>query len=113
MEIPKEFEDSRFKRLFLLAEINKFTDEEKKQYEESLKNMGDYNNIINTAAEEAEKRGFARGVNVGREEGREEGRIQRNVVVIKNLHSRGMSLEDISQVVELTKEEVEKLLKNK
>ena len=30
--------------------------------------MGDYNNIINTAAEEAEKRGFARGVDVGRDE---------------------------------------------
>lgn len=52
VDIPKEFEDSRFKRLFLLAEINKFTDEEKKQYKESLKNMGDYNNIINTEAEE-------------------------------------------------------------
>ena len=110
VEIPKEFEDSRFKRLFLLAEINKFTDEEKKQYKESLKNMGDYNNIINTAAEEAEKRGFARGVDVGREKGREEGCIQRNVMVVKNLHSRGMSLEDISQIVELTKEEVERII---
>ena len=110
VDIPKEFEDSRFKRLFLLAEINKFTDEEKKQYKESLKNMGDYNNIINTAAEEAEKRGFARGVDVGREKGREEGCIQRNVMVVKNLHSRGMSLEDISQIVELTKEEVERII---
>ena len=40
--------------LFLLAEIDNFTDEERKQYEESLKNMGDYINIINIATEEVE-----------------------------------------------------------
>lgn len=111
VEIPKEFNDSVFKRLFLLAEIDNFTVEERKQYEESLKNMGDYNNIINTAAEEAEKRGFARGIDVGREEGREEGRIQRNVVVVKNLLSIGMSIESIGQVVEMPDEEVEKIIK--
>ena len=107
VEIPKELEDSRFKRLFLLAEIDNFIDEERKQYEESLKNMGDYINIINTATEEAEKRGFARGIDVGREEGR----IQSNVVVVKNLHSMGMSHEDISKIVELTKEMVETIEK--
>ena len=42
----KKIEDSRLKRLFLLAEIDNFTKDERKQY---------YNNIIDTAAEEEVK----------------------------------------------------------
>ena len=53
-EIPKELDEPLFRRLFFLAEINKFTAEEFEQYAKSLGNMGDYQNIINTAAEEAE-----------------------------------------------------------
>ena len=66
--IPPEFADPMFRRLFLLAEINNFTPEEREQYYKSLESMGDYYNIINTTAEEAEKRGLERG----REEGRNE-----------------------------------------
>ena len=42
----------------MLAEIGKFTAEEKQHYYKSLENMDDYYNIINTATEEAEKRGI-------------------------------------------------------
>ena len=35
-------EDPLFTRLFMLAEISKFTPEEKKQYDKSIENMGDY-----------------------------------------------------------------------
>ena len=73
VDIPKEFDDSLFRRLFMLAEIDNFTAEEYKQYQKSLENMGDYQNIINTAVEEAEIRGRAAGLEQGREEGREEG----------------------------------------
>ena len=61
-----------FTRLFLLSEINKFMADEYKQYTKSLENMGDYTNIINTAAKEAEIRGRA----IGREEGLAEGRAE-------------------------------------
>ena len=59
--------------MFILAEIGNFTAEEYKQYEQSIRNMSDYYNTIDTAAEEAEKRGLAKGLAKGREEGREEG----------------------------------------
>ena len=80
--------------LFLLAEIDNFTDEERKQYEESLKNMGDYNNIINTATEEAEKRGFARG--------REE--------TIKALIATGVSIESLASALNLSEEKIKSLV---
>jgi len=49
--------------------------------------MGDYTNIINTAAEEAEIRGRA----IGREEGRAEGRAE----IVRQMFSKGMSAESI------------------
>ena len=65
---------NNFQRLFILSKIGNFTAEELKQYEDSMKDMSDYYNIIDTAAEEAEKRGLAKGMEIGREEGRQEGR---------------------------------------
>lgn len=72
-EIPKKFTDPLFTRLFLLAKIGSFTPEELKQYKQSLENMGDYDNIINTAREEAEKAGWAIGYEEGRLQGHAEG----------------------------------------
>lgn len=55
--VPEVFKTPEYERLFILAEIGNFTPEEYKQYQNSLKFMSDYYNIIDTAVEEAEKRG--------------------------------------------------------
>ena len=111
VEIPKEFDDSLFRRLFMLAEINNFTAEEYEQYQKSLENMGDYQNIINTAVEEAEIRGRAAGLEQGREEGleqgreegckqgREEGCKQKAVEIARKLVNNGMSQEEAAAFV--------------
>lgn len=67
-KIPKEFDTPEFRRLFILAEIGKFTAEEMKQYLNSLKQMSDYYNIIESTAELAEKRGREEGENKVRRE---------------------------------------------
>ena len=89
VEIPKEFDNSLFRRLFMLAKIDNFTAEEYEQYKKSLENMGDYQNIINTAVEEAEMR--------GREKGREEARKE-SAVRLKEL---GVSVEIIARATGL------------
>jgi predicted transposase/invertase (TIGR01784 family) len=122
VEIPQEFSDPLFTRLFLLAKIGNFTPEELKQYKNSLENMGDFNNIIHTAVEEAEMRGHAtglaegleQGLERGRAEGREEGMEEgmqageRNkaIAIARNLISSGMSLEDVARMTGLTVDEV-------
>lgn len=63
-DAPSKFKDPLFTRLFMLAEISKFTPEEKKQYDKSIENMGDYLNTITTAVEDAK----AVGIAIGREE---------------------------------------------
>ena len=104
-EIPKEFSDPFFVRLFMLAEIDNFTADEKKQYLKSLGDMGDYANIINTAAEEAHAKGKAEG----REEGREAGRAETKREDAKNLKKLGVAVDIISKATGLSIEEIEKL----
>ena len=98
-----------FRRLFLLAEINNFTPEEREQYYKSLESMGDYYNIINTTAEEAEKRGLEKGLERGREEGRVEGREQERIEIARKLKAVGVSIEAISQASGLSIETIESL----
>ena len=104
-EIPDVFRTPEFKRLFILAEIGNFTPEEYKQYQKSLGSMSDYYNIIDTAAEEAEKRGRAEGILIGREEGREEGRL----TTARNLKKLGVALSTIAEATGLSLEVIERL----
>jgi len=112
-EIPKKFSDPLFTRLFLLAEIDNFTAEEKKQYYKSLEDMGDYLNTINTAAEIAEKRGHAAGHAAGREEGRaeglKEGMEKERYATAAKFKELGVDIAIISQATGLTVQEIEKL----
>ena len=80
-----------------MSEIGNFTPDELKQYEESMKDMSDYYNIIETAAEEAEKRGHARG--------REEARLE----TARKLKEHGFDSETIVAVTGLDAETVGKL----
>ncbi len=105
--IPPEFADPMFRRLFLLAEINNFTPEEREQYYKSLESMGDYYNIINTTAEEAEKRGLEKGLKRGLERGRKEGRNETNLDNARNLKTLGVAIDIISQATGLTTEVIE------
>ena len=93
--------DFMFKRLFLLSEINNFTSDELAQYLESLESMSDYYNIIDSAAELAEKRGREAGMAEGLARGREEGRNQ----TIRQLLESGMSIDMIAEALNLTNEE--------
>lgn len=76
--------------------------------------MGDFNNIIHTAVEEAEMRGHATGLAEGLERGREEGKAEgmqageRNkaVAIARNLIEAGMSQEEVARMTGLTVEEV-------
>lgn len=116
-EIPKELDEPLFRRLFFLAEIDNFTAEEYDQYTKSLGNMGDYQNIINTAAEEAEIRGHMRGLEQGREQGRAEGREEGREEGMnmakkedaKRLKELGVDVEIIAQATGLSVEEIEEL----
>lgn len=108
--IPENFTEPLFKRLFLLSELGKFTAEEYEQYIKSLDNMGDYDNIIQTAVEDAHARGLAEGMAKGeakgREEGREEGSMAKALEMARNFKALGVEIAVIVQASGLTEEQV-------
>ena len=74
-------------------------------YYKSLKNMGDYQNIINTAVEEATTRGLAEGMARGRAEGMELERL----AIASKMKGMGIDVSIICQVTGLAEEEIYKL----
>ena len=75
--------------------------------------MGDYDNIINTAKEEAEKIGWAlgheQGLAKGLTEGRAEGRAKAFVEMAQKMLAAGLPVEQISQLTGLSAEEIDVL----
>jgi predicted transposase/invertase (TIGR01784 family) len=97
VDIPENFQTPEFKRLFILAEIGNFTASELKEYENSLKSMSDYYNIIDSA----EKRAREEGLLQGRLEGREEGRMEGRMEVVQKLIASGMSVESVAEILQI------------
>lgn len=85
--------DFGFKKLFKVAAIAGFTEEERKEYEESLKNYRDIKNVVDTA----------------RAEGMEKGMEKRNTEIAKQMKKENESIEKIQRYTGLSKEEIEKL----
>ncbi|MBR1504737.1 MAG: PD-(D/E)XK nuclease family transposase [Prevotella sp.] len=93
LERPQALQERIFKRLFEQAEIASFTAQERREYEESVKDYRDYYSTVKTAH------------NKGRAEGRAEGHVE----VAMNLKKMGMSVDDIIKATGLTPEEITSL----
>ena len=92
---PEKLQEGVFKQLFEIAEIAKFTPEEQRAYENSLKYYRDLHNVIETSKLEARQEGIV----IGREEGREEGiTIGREEEKLLNLtRQRSLLLKQLSR----------------
>ena len=87
------------------ADVNAMLQAMLEQYEASMRDMSDYYNIIDTAAEEAEKRGLAKGMEIGRLEGRQEVRIE----TARKFKELGVDLQTIALATGLDVDIIEKL----
>lgn len=94
---PRALQERVFERLFKAAEIAKYTKEEAMQYEESLKQYRDLNNVINTAIEESEQKGLIKG------------RTEREKEIARNALRKGLPVDVIAELTGLSEEEIEKL----
>lgn len=52
------------------------------------------------------------GLKEGRKQGLEQGRKESKVEIIKSMHKKGISIQDISEIVRLSKDEVQKILED-
>lgn len=100
-ERPTELQERVFKKLFKVAEIAKFSNEERKAYEESVKIYRDITNVVNTAKME--------GREEGRKEGREEGKKEGIEEIIKAGLKEGASIELLSKLTGLSVQAIQKI----
>ena len=99
---------------YIKAEIAKFTPQEMREYEASMKAYRDIKNSIDTAKREGIAEGMEKGMEIGlekgREEGREEGMNLRSLEIARKMLAKGMDEASIMDMTGLTSEEI-KLLK--
>jgi len=98
---PAALQERIFGRFFEQAEIARFTPDEARIHEESLKHFRDLHNVISSA----ERRGRAEG----RAEGREEGRMETNRENALRMKADGMPAEQIARYTGLSLEVINKL----
>jgi predicted transposase/invertase (TIGR01784 family) len=91
--IPDRLRERVFEKIFAAAEIAKLTSEEYLAYIDSLNSYRDYENTLDYA--EAK--------------GKIEGKIEEKLEIAKNAKSLGFSIEQIQQLTNLSKEEIEKI----
>lgn len=96
---PKALQKRVFQKLFEAAEIAKFTPEERRGYEDSLKYFRDLKNVIDTANEEGREAGRQLGLEEGRQEGRRE--------IARQMKADGESTEKIIKYTGLSADEIQ------
>jgi predicted transposase/invertase (TIGR01784 family) len=103
--LPDKLRERVFEKMLSVAEVAKLTHEEYLQYIESFKVYRDYKNSIDSAMEEGIEKGIAKGKIEGRAEGKAEGKLE----IAQKLKISGMSFNKISEITDLTVEEIEKI----
>ena len=91
---PKALKERIFTKLFEEAEIAKFSQQELREYEDSLKAYRDIKNSIDTA----------------KEEGREEGIAKEKLATAKRLLGMGLTQEQVAKGTGLSIEDIERLV---
>lgn len=92
-------------QLFATAEIARFTPEQIRSYEKSLKYYRDMKNSLDTAFDEGKEEGIEIGIETGREIGKAEG--QREIVI--NGLKQGLDKKMIADLTGLSLEAIENI----
>jgi len=101
LDRPKSLQDRVFDKLFRQAEIARYSDVERRQYEASLKEYWDYTSTMDTA--------YGKGKQEGMEEGMEKGMKEGKTEIAHKMKADGLTPEIISKYTGLTIEEIENL----
>lgn len=99
--VPDKLREHIFEKLFETAEISKFTQDQVRSYEDSLKYYRDLKNSLDTAKQE--------GIELGIEQGIEQGLKQGRLEMIKEMIAKGVDIQTISSISGLSQDEINKL----
>jgi predicted transposase/invertase (TIGR01784 family) len=97
-KLPDKFKDKIFQKLFKVAEIAKFSGEERTAYEDSLKYLRDFGNVIDTAKREGEQIGLEKGK-----------LIAKKAAILQALKTDLLTIEQIAEIFDVTVEEIHQI----
>lgn len=106
LERPKALQDRVFQKLFDQAEIARYSDTERRQYEESKKVFWDNFSVLKTAKEKGVREGMEKGL----QQGKLEGVHQEKIDTVRRLQSMGLTIEQIAQGADISVDDVRKIL---
>ncbi|WP_297006382.1 Rpn family recombination-promoting nuclease/putative transposase [Prevotella sp.] len=122
---PSSLREKIFTKLFDAAAIARFSPNELREYEDSLKAYRDIKNSLDTAKEEGRaegreegraegreegrKEGRAEGREEGRAEGREEGRAEGIAMVAKMMYAKGIDVDVIASMTGMAIDKIKAL----
>lgn len=102
---PAALREKIFTKLFDAAAIARFSPTELREYEDSLKAYRDIKNSLDTAK--------AEGRAEGRAEGKAEGKTEERSNLIKTLYEAKFTIDEISRLLKMEEDVVEKIVQEK
>jgi predicted transposase/invertase (TIGR01784 family) len=103
---PNTVEGTEVEELFRQAELAKMTEEQRISFEISVMSRNDMLNSFRETLEAAKEEVKAKVLEEGRAEGRAEGINS----VIKQMHTKGMSIQQIADIVEMPVDEIQAIV---
>ena len=115
MDRPQALQERVFSRLFDQAEIARFTPQERREYQESVKDYWDYYSTMTTAHRKGRAEGLAEGLAKGHAEGhaeglaegRAEGELSKAMAIARKLKALDIPVGQIAEATGLTIGQIE------
>ncbi len=104
-DVPSELEDDVFLEFFHKAEISALKGEERGNYEDSLKYFRDLH-IIEI---QNHQKGMQKGMQQGIQQGIEQGEINKALEIAVNMKRKGLDINTIAEITNLSVDEINKL----
>jgi len=105
-QLPRYLNQEVFQRIFKLAQVAQLPKEDLHMYDRTLKAKRDWNNMLSYAKEQAKESGKMEGIDIGVVKGKEE----RNVEIAIAMLNKGMDMNSISEITQLSIDEIQKLM---
>ena len=106
LDRPKALQDRIFQKLFEQAEIARYNEIERRQYEESKKVFWDNYSVMKTARDKGRAEGRAEGEKIGMEKGEKIGMEKERIANARSLKENGVPIDVIAKSLGLTAEEI-------
>ena len=107
---PKWLQDEVYECIFRACEISAFTEEKRIEYETEMNDEKRLNGMMRAKLEEGIEQGLEKGLEKGREEGLQQGRSEERTEMILKMYSKGMTLKDISSLLDISESELKSII---